>query len=53
MTRQTKTITVVQCALYGEELPALDRPPFPGPLGQRIFAWNIGIAERTPNFLAS
>jgi hypothetical protein len=24
MTRQTKTITVVQCALYGEELPALD-----------------------------
>ncbi|MCB8944669.1 MAG: oxidative damage protection protein [Ardenticatenaceae bacterium] len=37
MTRETKTITVVQCAKYGAELPALDRPPFPGELGQRIF----------------
>jgi Fe-S cluster biosynthesis and repair protein YggX len=37
MTRETKTITVVQCARFGNELPALDRPPFPGPLGQRIF----------------
>jgi Fe-S cluster biosynthesis and repair protein YggX len=37
MTRETKTITVVQCAMYGEELPALDKPPFPGELGQRIF----------------
>jgi len=37
MTRETKTITVVQCALYGEELPALERLPFPGELGQRIY----------------
>ncbi len=37
MTRETKTITVVHCAKYDSELPALDRPPFPGPLGQRIF----------------
>ncbi len=37
MTRETKTITVVQCAKLGQELPALTRPPFPGPLGQRIY----------------
>lgn len=37
MPRETKTITVVQCAKLGDELPALDRPPFPGELGQRIY----------------
>lgn len=37
MTREEKLITVVQCAKLGEELPALPRPPFPGPLGQRIY----------------
>lgn len=37
MARETKTITVVQCAKLGAELPALDRPPFPGKLGQRIY----------------
>lgn len=37
MTRETKTITVVQCAKFNQELPALDRPPFPGPLGQRLY----------------
>ena len=37
MTREDKTITVVQCAKLGEELPALDRPPFPGPLGERVY----------------
>jgi Fe-S cluster biosynthesis and repair protein YggX len=37
MARETKTLTVVQCAKLGEELPALDRPPFPGPLGQRVY----------------
>lgn len=37
MTRVEKTITVVQCAKLGQELPALSRPPFPGPLGQRIY----------------
>ena len=37
MARETKTLTVVNCAKYGTELPALARPPFPGPLGQRIY----------------
>lgn len=37
MTRMEKTITVVQCAKLNQELPALDRLPFPGPLGQRIY----------------
>jgi Fe-S cluster biosynthesis and repair protein YggX len=37
MSRVEKTIIVVQCAKLNQELPALDRPPFPGPLGQRIF----------------
>lgn len=37
MTRETKTITVVHCAKMNAEMPALDRPPFPGELGERIF----------------
>lgn len=37
MAREEKTITIVQCALLNEELPAMDKPPFPGELGQRIF----------------
>lgn len=37
MSRETKTITVVHCQRLDAELPALDHPPFPGPLGQRIF----------------
>ena len=37
MARETKTITVVQCAKLGAELPALDRLPFPGKLGQRVY----------------
>lgn len=37
MARETKTITVVQCEKLGEELPALEQPPFPGELGQRIY----------------
>ena len=37
MARETKTITVVQCAKLGAELPGLDRPPFPGKLGERIY----------------
>lgn len=28
---------MVQCVKLGKELPGLDRPPFPGELGQRIF----------------
>jgi len=27
----------VQCVLLGHEAPGLDRPTYPGPLGQRIF----------------
>ena len=27
----------VQCAKLGKELPGLERPPFPGELGQRIY----------------
>ncbi|UFH49183.1 oxidative damage protection protein [Pseudomonas sp. KNUC1026] len=27
----------VMCRKYHEELPALDRPPYPGPKGQDIF----------------
>ncbi len=37
MAREQKTIWVVQCAKLGKELPALERPPFPGELGERIF----------------
>jgi Fe-S cluster biosynthesis and repair protein YggX len=38
---------MVQCVKLGRELPGLDRPPFPGDLGQRIYdqvsrqAWNM------------
>jgi len=27
----------VQCVVLKSEAPGLDRPPYPGPLGQRIF----------------
>lgn len=27
----------VQCVKYGQSLPGLEKPPFPGPLGKRIF----------------
>ncbi len=37
MAREEKTITVVNCAMLGEELPALPKPPFPGELGQRVY----------------
>ena len=37
MARVEKTMVVVQCAMFDEELPALDKPPFPGPLGERIY----------------
>lgn len=53
MARFEKTVTLVNCARYGEELPALERPPFPGDLGQRIFenvsrlAWNSWQQQST------
>ena len=37
MARREKTIWVVDCVKLGREEIALDRPPFPGELGQRIF----------------
>ena len=30
-------MTKVYCKKYQEELPALDRPPYPGPRGEEIF----------------
>ena len=27
----------VQCVKFGKELPGLEKPPFSGPLGQRIY----------------
>ena len=29
---------MVQCVKIGRELPGLEKPPFPGELGERIFA---------------
>jgi len=28
---------MVKCVKLGRELPGLEKPPFPGPLGQRIY----------------
>ena len=30
-------VRMVQCIKLEKELPALEKPPFPGPLGQKIF----------------
>ena len=43
----------VQCILLGEEKPGLERVPYPGELGQRIFeqasaeAWQQWLAHQT------
>ncbi len=43
----------VQCVLLGAEADGLDRPPYPGELGQRIFenvsreAWQRWLAHQT------
>lgn len=43
----------VRCVKLGTEAEGLDRPPYPGPLGQRIFenvskqAWHDWIAHQT------
>ncbi|MCP1673090.1 Fe-S cluster biosynthesis and repair protein YggX [Natronocella acetinitrilica] len=43
----------VQCAKLGEELEGLDRPPYPGELGKRIFeniskqAWQQWLGHQT------
>jgi len=44
---------MVNCILLGGERPGLDRPPYPGELGQRIFAqvskeaWQQWVAHQT------
>jgi len=49
---------VVRCAKLGRELPGLAEPPFPGPLGQRIFegvsrqAWELW-QEQAPEVMRS
>jgi Fe-S cluster biosynthesis and repair protein YggX len=43
----------VHCVLLGREADGLDRPPYPGPLGQRVFenvskeAWSRWIRHQT------
>jgi Fe-S cluster biosynthesis and repair protein YggX len=44
---------MVRCVLLQSEAPGLDRPPYPGPLGQRIFenvskqAWSQWVNQQT------
>jgi Fe-S cluster biosynthesis and repair protein YggX len=44
---------IVHCAVLGAEAEGLDRPPYPGPLGQRIYenvsrqAWQKWLAHQT------
>jgi len=44
---------IVKCVLLGEEAEGLDRPPYPGELGQRIYdnvsklAWKRWLAHQT------
>jgi Fe-S cluster biosynthesis and repair protein YggX len=44
---------MVTCVKLGRELPGLDKPPFPGELGQRIYdnvskqAWDMWPAQST------
>ena len=44
---------LVQCVKLGRPLPGLEKPPFPGPLGQRIYdqvsaeAWRQWQAQLT------
>ena len=44
---------LVKCVKLGREAEGLDRPPYPGPLGQRIFenvskqAWQEWVAHQT------
>jgi Fe-S cluster biosynthesis and repair protein YggX len=44
---------VVQCVVMKQELPGLDRPPYPGELGKRIYenvsrdAWGRWLKHQT------
>ncbi len=46
-------VRMVHCVKLGRELPGLDKPPFPGELGQRIYehiskqAWDMWPAQST------
>jgi Fe-S cluster biosynthesis and repair protein YggX len=43
---------MVKCVKLGQELPGLDKPPFPGELGERIYenvsrqAWDMWIEHQ-------
>jgi Fe-S cluster biosynthesis and repair protein YggX len=45
----TQQVRTVKCVKLGRELPGLDRPPWKGPLGQRIYenvskdAWHMWV----------
>jgi len=53
MARFQKTMWFVNCVKLGREMPALDRSPFPGELGRRIFenvskeAWALWQGQST------
>ncbi len=53
MARREKTIWVVDCVKLGREEIALERPPFPGELGERVFnevskqAWEMWQQQST------
>jgi Fe-S cluster biosynthesis and repair protein YggX len=44
---------MVKCVLLGKEAEGLDRPPYPGPLGERVYenvskaAWQRWLAHQT------
>jgi len=44
---------MVHCVMLGREAEGLDRPPYPGPLGQRVFenvskeAWTRWVRHQT------
>jgi Fe-S cluster biosynthesis and repair protein YggX len=46
-------VRTVKCVKIGRELPGMARPPFPGPLGQRVFenvsqqAWGLWQQQST------
>ena len=46
-------VRTVQCVLLKQELPGLERPPYPGALGQRIYdnvssqAWQQWLRHQT------
>ena len=46
-------VRMVECAKFGKQMPGLDRPPFAGALGERIYehvskqAWAMWPAQAT------